>query len=46
LIRSGSNPASEWTYAFEFPGAYREIAVRWRNVFEDWMIEDQRRPDR
>jgi hypothetical protein len=43
LIRSGSDSASEWTYVFEFPGPYREIATRWHKVFEDWMIEDQRR---
>jgi hypothetical protein len=43
LIRSGKDSASEWTYAFEFPGPYRETAARWREIFEDWMIEDQRR---
>jgi hypothetical protein len=43
LIRSGSDSASEWTYIFEFPGPYRETATRWHKVFEDWMIEDERR---
>ena len=43
LIRSGKDSASEWTYVFEFPGPYRETAVRWRKIFEDWMIEDQQR---
>jgi hypothetical protein len=43
LIRSGRDSAGEWTYVFEFPGPYRETAVRWRRIFEDWMIEDQRR---
>lgn len=43
LIRSGKDSASEWTYVFEFPGPYRETAVRWREIFEDWMIEDERR---
>jgi hypothetical protein len=43
LIRSGCNPASEWTYAFEFPVAYRETAIRWREIFENWMTEDKLR---
>jgi hypothetical protein len=43
LIRSGKDSASEWTYVFEFPGSYRETAARWRKIFEDWMIEDERR---
>jgi hypothetical protein len=43
LIRSGRDSASEWTYVFEFPGPYRETAARWREIFENWMIEDQRR---
>jgi hypothetical protein len=43
LIRSGKDSTSEWTYVFEFPGPYRETAVRWHEIFEDWMIEDQRR---
>jgi hypothetical protein len=43
LIRSGKDSANEWTYVFEFPGSYRETAARWRKIFEDWMIEDQRR---
>jgi hypothetical protein len=48
LIRSGKNSDTEWSYVFEFPGAYRETAVRRDKIFEDWMIEDQRRmaPDR
>lgn len=43
LIRSGRDSATEWIYVFEFPGTYRETAVRWRKILEDWMIEDQRR---
>ncbi len=43
LVRSGTDFASDWTYVFEFPGPYRETAVRWREIFEDWMIEDKRR---
>lgn len=42
LIRSGRDSASEWRYVSEFPGPYRETAVRWHKIFEDWMIEDQR----
>lgn len=43
LVRSGEDSAGEWTHVFEFPGAYRETAARWRKIFEVWMIEDQRR---
>lgn len=42
-VLSGHDRAAEWSHVFQFSSGDKELALKWRDTFEAWMHEDQRR---